>query len=401
MATIFGTAGNDSWTLAQPSTLVLDGRGGTDTLSLGISLRSDYTITRGADGAVHVDSVSGASGGGLHATLIDVEILTFNSGTDRIELATFFGDTVAPALVSASPADEATDVAVDADIVLTFSETITRGSGTVEIVDAAGRIAARYDAATSVHLRLSGATLTLDLERDLAPGTAYTVTVGAGVVKDSSGNAFAGLGSYNFTTAAGVLVGTVGNDSFSPGPGRTTVDGGGGIDSVSLQGLRGDWSLGAGDGGFQLASTSASLTLRGVERLHFADRHLALDLSGHAGLVARVLGAVFGPASVRDPVYVGIGLQLADGGMEAEALMQLALDARLGTGASNADVVRLLYGNVVGQPPSDAELAGFVALLDSGAHSAASLGLLAAETELNEQNIDLVGLAATGLVFTP
>jgi len=48
--------------------------------------------------------------------------------------------------------------------------------------------------------------------------------------------------------------------------------------------------------------------LQGVERLVFSDRAIALDLDGHAGTVAKTLGAVFGSASVSKLDLVGIGL---------------------------------------------------------------------------------------------
>ncbi len=41
--------------------------------------------------------------------------------------------------------------------------------------------------------------------------------------------------------------------------------------------------------------------------------------------------------------YRGIGLYFIDGGMSYESLMQLAIDARLGAGASPQAVVDLLY----------------------------------------------------------
>ena len=68
-----------------------------------------------------------------------------------------------------------------------------------------------------------------------------------------------------------------------------------------------------------------------MERLAFSDLSLAFDLGGHAGTTARILGAVFGPASVGNAVYAGIGLKLLGEGMSTEALMQLALE-QLGLG---------------------------------------------------------------------
>lgn len=140
--------------------------------------------------------------------------------------------------------------------------------------------------------------------------------------------------------------------------------------------------------------------LLNVERLVFSDRGIALDLSGHAGTVAKTLGAVFGPASVNNPDLVGIGLYYLDNyGFSAESLMQLAIQARLGPWPNHAQVVNLLYTQVVGQPPSAEVRESFVQLLDSGAYTIASLGMMAANTALNQSNINLVGLAQTGLAY--
>ena len=136
-----------------------------------------------------------------------------------------------------------------------------------------------------------------------------------------------------------------------------------------------------------------------MERLHFDEGKLAFDLSGNAGLVARLLGTVFGKASVANAQYVGIGLDLLDGGMSAQTLMQGALQARLGAGASNADVVNLIFVNVAGAPPDAGSLAQFTGMLDSGSISQSGLGLLAANHELNAVSINLVGLNSVGLAF--
>jgi hypothetical protein len=401
---VTGTAGNDSWTVVNPGTFTLNGLEGTDTLNLGTSERSSYIITRHADGVVHVDSVSGASAA-LHATLLNMERLTFNSGRDVLDLTTYFGDVTAPTLVSASPSDDSTGVAVGSNIVLSFSETVQRGSGSIVIKDAAGSVLASYDAATSSQLVFSGSTLTIDPASDFAYGSSLAVDILAGAVKDTAGNAYAGLSGYTFTTEAGpgsTLIGTAGNDHFTPSADTTAIRGDAGIDTVVLNKASSAYQLQATATGFSLAGNGAApLTLEQVERLQFTDHSLALDLDGHAGQVARILGAVFGADAVHNTIYAGIGLQYSDGGMDYADLMQLALDARLGAGASHADVVTLLYTNVVGVAPSAPDLAGYVALLDDHSYTPGSLGVMAADTALNTTQIDLVGLAASGLVFTP
>ena len=102
----------------------------------------------------------------------------------------------------------------------------------------------------------------------------------------------------------------------------------------------------------------------------------------------------------RNKTFAGIGLSLLDDGMGNEDLMQLAINAALGDNATDhTAVVDLLYENVVGFAPSTADEAHFVGLLDSGVHTVASIGVMAADTALNEENIDLVGLSQAGLEY--
>jgi serralysin len=139
--------------------------------------------------------------------------------------------------------------------------------------------------------------------------------------------------------------------------------------------------------------------LRGVERLRFSDQSLAFDIGGNAGKVARILGAVFGKESVANAEYAGIGLQLLDEGMSYGELMMLALNTKLGAGFSDVDEVRLLYQNLVGSQPSQADLDYWTGTIASGQYTQASLGIMAAELELNANNINLTGLAKTGLAY--
>jgi hypothetical protein len=140
-----------------------------------------------------------------------------------------------------------------------------------------------------------------------------------------------------------------------------------------------------------------TVQLLDVERVVFSNVSLALDLDGNAGKVAKILGAVFGKSSVSDKGYVGIGLSLLDGGMSYEALATLAMSV---TGkSSSTDVTTLLWTNVIGSAPSAADIAPFKSMLDSGQLSVGGLVALAADTTQNATNINLVGLANTGIEF--
>lgn len=503
MATSTGTAGNDSWTIINPGSYVLDGLGGTDTVSLGTSLRSNYTLTLASDGGVEIDTVSGASET-LHISAYNIEKLVFNNGRDVLDVAAYFGDktpptfsfsddvagtargnisftlsfseavsglsasdflvgngsvqsvvanstsrytvvvapaantegsltlllnagavndtagnpnaeasapvqaidTKPPATTAFSPANGATGVAVDANIVISFSEAMQRGSGTLVLKDGSGATVAQYAAASSSNLSISGSVLTINPTSNLQAGMPYTLSVDAGSLQDTAGNPLAGVAGYSFTTAVDLanpkLNGGAGNDSFNAPATSMGFNGNAGLDSVLFAQARSAYALTPSSNGFVLATAgnASRYELSSIERLRFSDSKLALDLDGNAGKVAKLIGAVYGAAAAKIPEYVGIGLQLADGGTSYEGLAQIAIDARLGFGASNSAIVALLYTNVVGVAPSASELAFYVGLLDSHAYTPASLTVLAADTSLNQAHIDLAGLAQTGLLFT-
>jgi hypothetical protein len=110
-----------------------------------------------------------------------------------------------------------------------------------------------------------------------------------------------------------------------------------------------------------------------------------------------LIGAVFGPAAVRNPAFVGLGLSLLDSGTSFENLCSLAMSA---AGATKPeDVVKLLYTNVIGAAPSFDQAAPFVAMLNQGT-SVGALTKMAAELDLTATRVDLAGIAQTGLEFS-
>ena len=188
------------------------------------------------------------------------------------------------------------------------------------------------------------------------------------------------------------LYGTNANDS---------VDGGGGIDTYYANGRLEQFSLSkSGDGVLSIVDSSligGMDVLANVERIRFDDVRIAFDLDNHAGQVAKILGAVFGVDSVGNAEYVGIGLDLLDGGMGYSDLAALAVS--VAGKSSSADVCNLLWENVIGTPATSNDIAPFKAMLDDGQLSIGQLTTLAADTSFNTENIDLVGLAQTGLEY--
>lgn len=193
--------------------------------------------------------------------------------------------------------------------------------------------------------------------------------------------------------------GGAGGDLVRGAAGNDVIAGGDGLDTALYAGPRSRYAVAATGSGFTVTDQSGAEgadQLGGIERLQFSDARVALDLDGHAGQVAKILGAVFGAKAVGNREFVGIGLQLMDEGMGYEALAALAVGAA-GQSAPE-DVVRLLWSNVIGSTPSAQDIQPFVELLTHGT-SIGQLTVLAADTPFNTANIDLTGLAKSGIDY--
>jgi methionine-rich copper-binding protein CopC len=114
-------------------------------------------------------------------------------------------DTTAPTLSSSTPVDNATAVAVGANVVLTFSESVTAVTGKNVVIHKTSddSVVASIDAADS-KISIAGGVVTINPSANLANGTEYYVLVDAGAFKDADNNDFAGQASktaISFTTA--------------------------------------------------------------------------------------------------------------------------------------------------------------------------------------------------------
>lgn len=209
--------------------------------------------------------------------------------------------------------------------------------------------------------------------------------------------------SLTGTAGADTLRGGVGNDWLAGGAGNDSLNGGAGLDTAGFTLGRASYTVTRNGAGFTVSARSGSDgtdSLVGIERLKFADMGLALDLNDHAGTVVKILGAVFGAATVASPVAVGIGLGLIDGGMNETALMQYALEVRLGKSFTPAAEVDLLFQNLVGVAPTAEQRSYWTGTVTSGQYTPAALAQMAADLDLNTNNIGLVGLIDSGVAFT-
>ncbi|GAA0650722.1 beta strand repeat-containing protein [Brevundimonas lenta] len=109
-----------------------------------------------------------------------------------------------PEIASSTPSDNATGVAVGANIVLTFDESVTKGSGNIYIYRGDGTLIETISVG-SAQVSGSGTTWTIDPSVTLAGLTNYYILTDDGIFADADGSIFAGISdaiTLNFTTAA-------------------------------------------------------------------------------------------------------------------------------------------------------------------------------------------------------
>lgn len=312
-------------------------------------------------------------------------------------------DTTSPTLAIFSPADETRNISVSQNITLTFNENIQRGSGNFVLKSADGSIRITYDIATSNNILISGKTLTLNPERDLAYGTEYFLEISAGAIKDLTGNSYAGTLSYNFATEIDPsiqnLIGTNANETFTGGTGNDTIDGGGGIDTAIFSLSKANYSIAKTGIGYTVSAntgTDGNDVLTHVERLQFADQKIALDLqtNENAGQAMEFIG-VIAPSLLNTLSIRGMIINLFDQGNTMEQLCQLALDLNLAPKGNPSELANSIYQNVIGSNPSQEMTTALIGYIENNGEA----NFLATVAGMHI-NIDLVGLQQTGIEYT-
>jgi Ca2+-binding RTX toxin-like protein len=191
------------------------------------------------------------------------------------------------------------------------------------------------------------------------------------------------------------------NDQITGGDGNDVINGGTGIDTAIFTGTYKNYKVSVGSASVVVSgdpSTDGTDNLTNIERLKFFDKSIAIDLSGNAGITVKVIGAVLGKSEVQSIKYVGLGLSFLDKGMSYSDLGALALSA---VGATTNDaVVSTLWKNVIGTDATAEIKAPYIKMLTDGM-KVGDLVVLAADTSFNTTNINLVGLAPTGIEYLP
>ncbi|WP_034057407.1 Ig-like domain-containing protein [Lacinutrix jangbogonensis] len=116
-------------------------------------------------------------------------------------------DVTAPTISNLNPLDDATGVAIDANLVITFNESIQLKNGTqIQIRNGNGTLKESF-VIPNANVTSSGSTVTINPTSDFANSSDYYISSSFSFVRDLAGNNFAGIvgaTTWNFTTVAAV-----------------------------------------------------------------------------------------------------------------------------------------------------------------------------------------------------
>ena len=243
------------------ATLTQNGGTATD-VSIASVTKTDGTDTAGGESTVDVQlSVTNAPASGdetVEITPVDGSSVHDAAGnalrTGETTGALSLNDRRAPSdPTSTTPADDETGTSVETDISLTFDEDIQPGSGDIVLKRAGDDSTVETLAVGSGAVTVDGQTVTAT-PSTLSEETAYYVTVDAGAIEDTAGNAYSGFSdssTLSFTTA----------DTTPP----TISDGSVAADNseVTVTFSEGVYANSDGTGGLSADDVSATLTQNG------------------------------------------------------------------------------------------------------------------------------------------
>jgi len=203
--------------------------------------------------------------------------------------------------------------------------------------------------------------------------------------------------------------GVVGTGRVGDGSVDVTVDvtGTAGIDTYTMGGASTEYTVTKTAGKIELDSTLATnveFNLADHERVVFTDKAVAYDATGRAGDVYSLLAAALGTADVTK-AYTGIGISLADSGWTnkqlATALLATDVYKADAGGVSDETFIKHVYKNVTGTTATIAEVTSLTSWMTANKYSQADVLVIASELPAFETAIGLVGLATTGIEYTP
>lgn len=217
--------------------------------------------------------------------------------------------------------------------------------------------------------------------------------IAGSVVSDSPAKAAYLSGS---TSGADKFVSTHADESF---------DGGAGLDTLQLNGIRANYTINHNGNIFSVMDSTGKDgvdTVTNIERLVFTDKNVAIDISGDAGQVYRLYQAAFGRAP--DQSGLGFWINAKDNGMSihdiAKDFMSSTESINLyGANPSNEAMVNSVYQNVLHRAPDQAGHDFWLNAMNKGLSNVTDLVQSFADSAENVAN--LIGVMNNGVDYIP
>ena len=127
--------------------------------------------------------------------------------TDTTSWSFTSADETNPTASTLSPANDETDVLVDTDLTMTFSEIVDVETGDISLYDGSDTLIEAIDVTSGLVTGTGSTTITINPTDDLTLGTTYYVQIDATGFDDEASNSYAGIAdatTWTFSTAAPV-----------------------------------------------------------------------------------------------------------------------------------------------------------------------------------------------------
>jgi methionine-rich copper-binding protein CopC len=178
---------------------------GTDIRTIDVADSSQVTISNATVTINPTTNLNGNSSYNIQMASGVIKDLNNNPYAGISDTTTFnftTADVSNPVLSSTTPVNNATNIALTSNIVMTFSEPVKAGTGNI-LIKTGTTTVQTISVADTARVTFSGTTMTIDPATDLSDNTTYNIQMASGVVLDLNNNPYAGISdttTFNFTT---------------------------------------------------------------------------------------------------------------------------------------------------------------------------------------------------------
>ena len=138
---------------------------------------------------------------------VSLQVSDGNGGTATQNFTINVADVSLPTITTLNPLDDATDIVLDSNLQITFTENILKGTGNIILYDAVDNTVVETIDVTSGNVTINNATVTINPSSDLSYNKSYYIQIAATAFKDTGNNNFAGIldtTTWSFSTLTGL-----------------------------------------------------------------------------------------------------------------------------------------------------------------------------------------------------